>query len=84
MIYTVPLGKERSDTIALFNLRVQKRLEFGDYGQVVLMLDVMNLFNSDTIHWRSAKEYGTYTVQGSVFSPNPAFYHALDTFVVRE
>ena len=79
----LPLGTEHGDTIALVNLRLQKRLESGDYGQVVFMVDVMNLFNSDTIHWRQPKDYGTYTVQGSVWAPDPAFYHAIDTSGAR-
>jgi len=83
MIYMAPLGKEHSETVALVNLRLQKRIEFGDYGQVVFMMDIMNLFNSDTIHWRTGKDYGTYAVQGGVFSPNPAFYEAIDSFGAR-
>lgn len=82
-IFMLPLGTEHSDTIALFNLRVQKRITFENFGQVAFMLDVMNLLNSDTIHWRFPKDYGTYTVQGNVFSPNPSFYDARDTFGAR-
>ena len=82
-IYMVPLATEHSDTIALFNLRLQKRISFENYGNVVFMLDVMNLLNNDSIHWREPKDYGTYTVQGEVFSPNPAFYDARDTFGAR-
>jgi hypothetical protein len=82
-IYMVPLATEHSDTVALFNLRLQKRLSFERFGQVVFMLDVMNLLNSDCIHWREPKDYGTYTVQGEVFSSNPAFYDARDTFGAR-
>jgi hypothetical protein len=82
-IFMVPLGTEQSDTVALLNLRVQKRITFETVGQVVFMLDVMNLLNSDTIHWRFPKDYGNYTVQGDVFSSNPAFYHARDTFGAR-
>lgn len=82
-IFMVPLGTDHSDTIVLLNFRAQKRMSLGTVGHVVFMLDVMNLLNSDTIHWRYPKDYGTYTVQGSVFSANPSFYHARDTFGAR-
>ncbi len=82
-IFMVPLGTEHSDTITLFNLRIQKRLNFENYGQAVFMIDIMNLLNSDCIHWRMPKDYGTFTVQGSVFSPNPSFYVARDSFAPR-
>jgi hypothetical protein len=82
-LFMVPLGTEHSATIALLNFRFQKRINFENFGQVVIMLDIFNLFNSSTITWRNPKDYGKYTVQSGVFSPNPAFYTALDNFGPR-
>lgn len=82
-LYMASLGTLHSDTIALLNLRLQKRLKFENSGEAVFMLDVMNLLNSDCIHWRSSKDYGKYTVQSGTFSANPSFYIAQDSFGAR-
>ncbi len=82
-IWLVPYGTEHSATIALLNFRVQKRLNFRDVGRITFSVDLFNVFNASTIHWRYPKNYGTYTVQGQVLSPNPSFYHAEDNFGPR-
>lgn len=82
-IWVKPYGTERSDDIYLINFRIQKRINFKDIGQITLSIDVYNVLNASTIHWRRTKDHGDYTVQGSVFSPNPGFYHAEDNFGPR-
>lgn len=82
-IWLVPNGTEHSDNVYLLNLRIQKRLEFENFGMIIFSFDLFNVFNASTIHWNFPKDHGTYTVQGSVFSPNPGFYHARDNFGPR-
>ncbi len=82
-IWLVPHGTERSSDIMLFNLRVQKRLNFKDVGKVTFSVDIYNVFNSSTIHWRQPKRHGSYTVQGQVFSPRTNYYQARDNFGPR-
>jgi hypothetical protein len=82
-IWLVPFGTEHSEDIYLVNLRIQKRINFMDVGQVTLSVDIYNALNASTIHWRYPKNHGKYTVQGSVYSPNPSFYYSRDNFGPR-
>ena len=82
-IWLVPHGTELSSTVVLFNLRVQKRLNFKDVGRITFSIDMYNVFNASTIHWRYPKDHGEYTVQGNVFSPTKSFYNARDNFGPR-
>jgi hypothetical protein len=82
-IWLIPFGTERSSDIILMNFRIQKRLNFSDVGRITFSVDLYNVFNASTIHWRYPKNHGKYTVQGQVFSPNPSFYYARDNFGPR-
>lgn len=82
-IWMLPYGTDTSEDVFLMNFRVQKRLNFQDMGRVTFSIDLYNVFNSSTIHWRYPKDHGRYTVQGEVFSPNPSFYYAKDNFAPR-
>jgi hypothetical protein len=82
-LFMVPLGTDHSDHIFLLNIGIQKRVMMGDWGRLVFSVDIFNVFNSDTIHWRFPKDYGTYYVQSGVFASNPGFYHAQDNFPGR-
>lgn len=82
-IFMAPLGTDHSDHIFLLNMGIQKKVMIQEWGRLTFSIDIFNLFNSDTIHWRFPKDYGTYYVQGDVFAPNPGFYHAQDNFPGR-
>ena len=82
-IWLVPTGTEHSADVFLFNFRIQKRLNFRDVGKVTFSVDMYNVLNSSTIHWRQPKYHGTYTVQGNVFSPRANYYNAVDNFGPR-
>jgi hypothetical protein len=82
-IWLVPHGTERSSNIVLLNMRVQKRMNFNDVGRITFSVDLFNVLNASTIHWRYPKDHGDYAVQENVFSPNPSFYYARDNFGPR-
>lgn len=82
-IFMSPLGTERSDHIFLLNLGIQKRVRVQDWGRIVFSVDIFNVLNSSTIHWRFPKDYGTYYVQSDVWAPNPGSYRVQDNFAPR-
>jgi hypothetical protein len=82
-IFMSPLGTERSDNIFLLNIGIQKRIMTEGWGRFVISVDIFNVFNSSTIHWRFPKDYGTYYVQNNVFAPNPGSFKVQDNFAPR-
>jgi hypothetical protein len=82
-IFMSPLGTERSDHIFLLNLGIQKRVMVQDWGRLIFSVDIFNVLNSSTIHWRFPKDYGTYYVQSDVWAPNPGSYKVQDNFAPR-
>lgn len=76
----VPFGTDRLDPVFNFGIKLEKMLRLGDNGRIYLMLDVFNLFNSDTILRRYQKSYGTYYYYGE---GDPANYWKPDANAYR-
>jgi Carboxypeptidase regulatory-like domain len=55
-----PIGTRRQDTVAVFDIRAEKRLRLGSKARAAVFADVFNLMNSNTavnINWRSGSSF---------------------------
>jgi hypothetical protein len=60
LVLAEPIGTRRQDAVAVFDIRVEKQLQFAQRGKVGLFVDMFNLFNSGTavnINWRSGASF---------------------------
>jgi hypothetical protein len=60
LVLAEPIGTRRQDTVAVFDVRVEKQIRFADRGKAGLFLDVFNAFNSNTpvnLNWRSGASF---------------------------
>lgn len=59
-----PFGGDRLDPVINLGIKLEKMLRLGDNGRIYLMVDVFNVFNSDTIIRRLQKSHGSYYYYG--------------------
>jgi len=70
-------GSNRLDPVLNFGLKLEKMLRLGDNGRIYLMVDIFNVFNSDSILRRQQKYHGyyyDYATGDDVWVPNVNYF----------
>lgn len=79
-LYGAPFGSERTPNITVADLRAEKVISFGDVGRLGLIIDVFNLFNSNTVLQKNGGPWGVLGETQEIINPRIVRLGARFTF----
>ncbi len=82
-MYVAPFGEEHLPNFYKLDLRVEKRINVADVGNVYLVVDLFNALNSKLENRREEKDWGQYYYRGPN-DPNNHFESEPDAYRLSE